>query len=217
MATTVKTAQTALEAARAAVTEWTDKAAAARAEAAELDANSGALILADPTAADDISLKVDSARRRARAYDDAAQEATQQVKAARRELLEASATQYDKDAAKAKYQLDAHTAKVDALLEQLRELDNWEYERKHLTVQAGQSYTPGVTHELLRAHRNAVNSAAYVRHYLDTGATAQMAVDLRNYGGVGHVGQPVYEVLDDLPTVVLEDRNAADELTEVSA
>lgn len=202
---TVENAEKKLETARTTVRQWEEKARDARSEAAMLDADSGAAILADPTAARDIAVRINESDLQARAYDGAAKEARERVKAARRELLEAWTAHYDKEAEKAKDAIDAHQAKLDVHLAKLKELDGWEFERKEFTPQVGDSYTPSVGAELARTHRNAVNSAAYIRYYMGTGSTPQMALDLRNYGGVGGFGVPMYEVLDDQPAVVAED------------
>lgn len=183
MATTVKTAEKALETARTTVRQWQDKAAGARAEAAELDANSGALILADPAVADEISIKVDACHRRARAFEGAAQAAREQVQEARRALLEAWIAQYDKDATKVRGEYDEHKAKIDALLAQLRELDGWEYQAVEAPTEIGASYTIAHSAFLYRQWRQALNSAAYCRYALAEGMHPAGAANLRQHGG----------------------------------
>lgn len=122
MATT-KQAQTAFEDAQGVVTEWEDKARAARSEAAELEADAGAAILADPTAADEIATRIHARQMTARTYDQAAAEARKQLSAARRELVQAWADEYDRRAKAAEKKLEKHNAAIDALVEQIRELD----------------------------------------------------------------------------------------------
>lgn len=212
MATTnLQKAEQALEAARATVTEWTDKAAAARAEAAELDANSGAAILADPTIADDISIKVDACNRRARAFDGAATEARSQLEAAGRALLEAHAEQYDREANKARKNREAHDAKIGALLDQLEELDGVPYmdgrevervKRNDPNLYTGRTIMArSVSDELAQAHTYARNACAYIRFYLATGKHPINPIHLSMHGGFAGSLASLSDLVDGTPPV----------------
>ena len=65
-------AQAEITKAESVVSEWEAKAASARAEASRLDAESGAAILADESAAERITLNIQAWERKARAFDGAA-------------------------------------------------------------------------------------------------------------------------------------------------
>lgn len=123
----IEQANAAVSKAAGVVTDWEKKAAAARAEAARLDAESGAAILEDESAAERITLNVQTWERKARAYDQAAEEARRKLLVAQREALEAEAREEDKQAAGARKAADAHVSKVAALLNELRDLDGVEY------------------------------------------------------------------------------------------
>lgn len=112
------------------VSEWEAKASAARAEADEIERGSGAAILADPSAAEKISIKVDAKQRTARAYDTAASEARDQVRAAWRKAVEAEAKDYEKAATAMRKDADKHRLEVEKLLARLKDLDGVDYEPK---------------------------------------------------------------------------------------
>lgn len=162
------------------VDEWEAKASAARAEAAEIERGSGAAILADPSAAEKISIKVDAKQRTARAYDSAAAESLEQVRAAWRKAVEAEAKQLEKDATTMRRDADKHRAEVEKLLARLKDLDGVEYEPKFGHPSYVQS---GVYHAADDAPREsksddlegraagAETQAKYVRHILATGST----------------------------------------------
>jgi hypothetical protein len=212
---TVKAAEATLETARTTVRQWQDKAAGARAEAAELDANSGALILADPAVADEISIKVDACHRRARAFEGAAQAAREQVQAATQVLLETHAADYDKQAAKARKTLEEHIAQVGALLDQLRELDGVEYVdgRTHFNARSqGDVYVAGTapdttTYRLHREIMSSTNKAAYIRYYAATGSHPGNAAQLRQYGGTTTGGLALWELMEETPAVIAQITN----------
>lgn len=84
----VESARNDVTKAEAVVIEWENKAAAVHAEARDLDANSGAFILADESQAERISVKIQTLERTARAYDGATDEAKRKTHAARRVALE---------------------------------------------------------------------------------------------------------------------------------
>ncbi|WP_176337804.1 hypothetical protein [Kocuria salina] len=203
-ATPVQKAEKALETARTTVRQWQDKAAGARAEAAELDANSGALILADPAVAEEISIKVDACHRRARAFEGAAQAAREQVQEARTALLEAWAAQYDKDAATAKQAHDEHKVKINELLAQLKDLDGWEYKPADAPTEPGSSYTIGRSAHLHQVWRRALNRAAYCRFALAEGMHPAGASSLRQYGGDVAWSEDMGSVVGPTPEAALQ-------------
>lgn len=208
MSATVKTAQQALDDARAKVTEWEAKALAARSEAATLEGESGAAILADPSVADGIATRIHAQQMTARVYDGAAAEAREQVKARRRELLEAWAAHYDRDAAKAAKARDEHKAKIDALLGQIRELDGghpWKLEAEEPKL-GGPGVIVSKLRQLAGEARNLLNSAAYCRYVLAEGAYPQGPSHLRDHGGDAHWFEDLGmgEVLESTPQAALE-------------
>ena len=204
MSTTVKAAEKALEVARTTVQQWEAKARDARSEAAQLDADSGAAILANPTAAHDIAVKINAADLQARAFDSAAAEARQQVKARRRELLEAWAAQYDKDAATARKEHDEHKAKINELLAQLKDLDGWEYKPADAPTEPGSSYTIGRSAHLHQVWRRALNRAAYCRFALAEGMHPAGASSLRQYGGDVAWSEDIGSVVGPTPEAALQ-------------
>ncbi|MFJ5861498.1 hypothetical protein ACIQCM_08740 [Pseudarthrobacter sp. NPDC092439] len=157
----IESAQDAVTKAASVVAEWEGKAAAARAEAARLDAESGAAILADESAAETISLNIQAQERKARAFDGAAAEARTKLHKAQREVLEAEAREEDKLAAAARKASAAHLAKLDALKRDIETLDECEWDRAD-----GNLGKEGVLeHE---AHRHETR-AGVIRYYLSTG------------------------------------------------
>lgn len=110
------------------VDDWEAKATAARDEAEELDRSSGAQILENPAVAEKITVKIEAAKRTARAYDAAAGEARQKVQAVYRKHVEGEAKEYERLAAAKKKEHQRHVGEVDKLLEKLRELDGVRYE-----------------------------------------------------------------------------------------
>ncbi|SKB86273.1 hypothetical protein SAMN05660916_03024 [Arthrobacter sp. 31Cvi3.1E] len=171
----VEQAQAAVTKAQSVVTEWENKAAAARAEAARLDAEAGAAILADESAAERITLNIQAHERKARAFDGAAEEAKQKLRAAQREALESEAREEDKQAAAAKKEATSHAAKVSALLKELEQLDDCAWERApirdHITGgNAGQALGKAGYLDF-SAHRHETR-AAVIRYFVATGAIA---------------------------------------------
>lgn len=204
MATTVKTAEKSLETARTTVRQWQDKAAGARAEAAELEANSGALILADPALAEDIAGKIHATEAKARVFEGTAQAARQQVQEARTALLEAWIAQYDKDAATARKEHDEHKAKINELLAQLKDLDGWEYKAADAPTTPGSSYTIGRSAHLHQVWRRALNRAAYCRFALAEGMHPAGASSLRQYGGDVAWSEDMGSVVGPTPEAALQ-------------
>ncbi|NSX37820.1 hypothetical protein HTS88_15660 [Pseudarthrobacter oxydans] len=169
-------AQAAVTKAESVVQEWEGKAAAAREEAARLDAESGAMILADESAAERVTLNIQAHERRARAFDGAASEARQKLHQAQREALEVEAREEDKLAATDRKNAATHAAKVQDLKRQLEDLDGCEWARADapdITTgrpsghqQIGKSGSLEHT-----AHRHETR-AAVIRYFLATGNVA---------------------------------------------
>ncbi|NMR29944.1 hypothetical protein [Crystallibacter degradans] len=173
----IESAQTAVTKAAAVVTDWEAKAAAARAEASRIDSEAGAAILADESAAERITLQVQSQERKARAYDQAAEEARRKLHTAQREALEAEAREEDKQAAAARKAAEAHDAKVDALLAQLKDIDGCDYEPGRATeswaADQGLTQIPAAVAKWDQADQHEVR-AAVIRYYI---ATAKVPAD----------------------------------------
>lgn len=125
--TSAERAQSNVTKAEATVSEWQAKAETARAEAAALDATAGAAILADETAADSISLKVISLERKARAYDQTANEDGMNLRTARTAVLTLEADESDKAEAVAVKRFEKHEAAVKDLLDKLEALAGNKY------------------------------------------------------------------------------------------
>lgn len=120
--TSAERAQSNVTKAEATVSEWQAKAAAARAEAADLDATAGAAILADESAAERITLQVQTLERKAGAFDQAATEAGKNLRAARIAVLTTEADALEKESAKVRRVLDKHVAEVAKAKDALEEL-----------------------------------------------------------------------------------------------
>lgn len=156
--------------AAAVVAEWETKAAAARAEAARLDGESGAAILEDEAAAERITLNVQTWERKARAYDQAAEEARRKHISAYREALEVEAREEDKQAAAAGKASAAHSAKVAGLLAQLKELEGLDFAPVHIhSAVSGITISTTASDALQRPARTHQIRAALIRYYLQTG------------------------------------------------
>lgn len=168
----VEQAQAAVAKAASVVSEWEAKAAAARAEAARLDAESGAAILEDPSAAERVTLSIQAQERTARAYDGAAAEARRKLEAAQRDALEAEAREEDKLAAAERKEAAGHTDKVTALKRQLEELDECGWDRaSSLDVITGRpsGQQIGKAGQLEHSAHRHETRAATIRYFLTTG------------------------------------------------
>ncbi|MDQ0923103.1 hypothetical protein QF038_001611 [Pseudarthrobacter sp. W1I19] len=165
-------AQAAVTKAESVVTEWKGKASAAREEAARLDAESGAAILLDESAAERITLNIQAHERRARAYDQAAAEARKKLHDAQREALEMEAREEDKLAASARKESTSHAGKVADLKCQLEDLDECGWDRAAgIDVLTGRpsGQQVGKAWQLdHKAHRHETR-AATIRYFLATG------------------------------------------------
>lgn len=212
----------AVEDAEATQAEWENKAAAVRADARELDANAGALILADETQAEKISIKIQSLERTARAYDGAAAEAKRKLHAAHRRRVETEAKEEDRLADQAQKRLDTHSKAVDSLLAQLKDLDECDYEPGQSTGD-GYAATHGLkqvpkwyymSQEVLK-HRT---RAAVIRYFLRTGTQPRDYYELNNELGTDFsgFGTSIAEQ-DDYPPIVSEYRDSAIEFERVGA
>ncbi|MET3949699.1 hypothetical protein [Arthrobacter sp. UYEF36] len=166
------------------VAEWEAKAAAARAEAARLDAESGAAILEDESAAERITLNVQTWERKARAYDQAAEEARRKHVSAYREALEVEAREEDKQAAAAGKTAAALTAKVAALVGQLKELENVDFAAVPVYVgSTGKNYALPNSEILQATTRRHEVRAALIRYYIQTGTLTNDVHDLNQLLG----------------------------------
>jgi hypothetical protein len=167
-----ESAQNAVTKAEGVVAEWERKAADARAEAGRLDAESGAAILEDESAAERITLNIQTWERKARAYDQAAGEARSKLLAAQKGALEAEAHEEEKESAADRKKADAHEAKVLILVAELEKLDGSGWERASfidpVTGQRGGQFI-GLTGQLnSTSERHAIRAAA-IRYFLATG------------------------------------------------
>lgn len=168
-------AQTAVTKAEGVVAEWERKAADARAEAVRLDGESGAAILEDESAAERITLNVQTLERKARAFDQAAGEARKKLHAAQKEALEIEAREEDKLAADARKDAVAHAEKIADLKRKLEDLDECEWDRAYTTDVNGRpsGQSTGKAGNLdYSAHRHETRAAA-IRYFLATGTIPQ--------------------------------------------
>ncbi|WP_156491132.1 hypothetical protein [Brevibacterium casei] len=181
--------------AQAVVDEWEAKASAARAEAAEIERGSGAAILADPSAAEKISIKVDAKQRTARAYDSAAAESLEQVRAAWRKAVEAEAKQLEKDAVNFRKEAAKIEAEESKLIDKLEALQGVRYEPvlgrptslDHGVYVRGDDLPRQTRSDDLKARAGGAEAQTkMVRHALETGQT-------NGYDGqslIGHLDTP---------------------------
>ncbi|MBT2538683.1 hypothetical protein [Arthrobacter sp. ISL-69] len=217
----IESAQNAVTKAESVVSEWEAKAAAARAEAARLDAESGAAILEDESAAERVTLNIQAHERRARAFDGAAAEARQKLHKARKEALEAEAREEDKESATLHKQSEAHTAKVAVLQKQLEDLDDCPWARASLTDSVtGRQYGEhmGRTGYLdAESERHAVR-AAVIRTFIATGSVPNDYYDINNAVGTSFNGfaRSIHD-RDNIPASVLAARDAGLSFAAVEA
>jgi hypothetical protein len=169
-------AQNAVTKAEGVVNEWERKASEARSEAARLDAESGAAILEDESAAERITLNIQAQERKARAFDGAAAEARQKLRLAQKESLEVEAREEDRLAASDRKEAAAHSTKVQDLKRQLEALDECEWDRAdaHDAITGRPSgQQTGKSGALdYSAHRHETRAGA-IRYFLATGLIPQ--------------------------------------------
>jgi hypothetical protein len=207
-----ESAQNTVTKAESVVAEWDSKAAAARAEVARLNAESGAAILADESAADQIALNVQSWELKAKAYDQAAKEAAQKLLRARREVLEAEARHEEKEAAVLQKQSEAHAAKVAVLQKQLEELDECDWIRGQTidTVNGNPvGWQLGRGSVLAsEAERHAVRAAG-IRYFIATGKVPNDYYELNDVVGTSFNGfaRSIHE-RDNIPKSLYAARDA---------
>lgn len=208
-----KNAQTAVDKAQSIVTEWEAKAAAARAEAVRIDAEAGAAILADESAAERITVQVQSQERKARAYDQAAEEARRKLHAAQREAFEVEAREEDKQAAAARKKGEAHEAKVMALRDQLQELDGCGWERGPITdgitgAVVGTQTGKGAEYDFQVLRHN--TRAAIIRYFMATGKMPRDWHDLNTELGTNFttLSSPISNIEGAFPDSVTAARDA---------
>jgi len=208
-------AQTAVTKAEGEVMEWEAKAAAARAEASRLDAESGATILEDPSAAERVTLSIQAQERTARAYDGAAAAARKKLRAAQRDALEAEAREEDKLTAAATKALKAHNDKVDGLLKALQDLDGCEYAPAPSKADAGGSQIPKST-GLWRTIREHEIRAALIRYFIATGKITHEIYELNTELGTNF--QNLMRTIPgegiEIPASIVAARNAGISFTE---
>jgi hypothetical protein len=205
-------AQNAVTKAEGIVSDWERKAADARAEAARMDAESGAAILEDEAAAERITLNVQTLERKARAYDQAAAEARKNLHAAQREALEAEARDEDKEAAALRKKATAHYAKVDALVAELEKLDECEWDRAQMTDPiTGQKYgnQPGLGHRINDEAARHETRAAAIRYFIKTGKVPHDFYEINNVMGTEFPGfaRSIHDQ-DNLPQSIYAARDA---------
>ena len=214
-------AQAAVTKAESVVSEWEAKAAAARAEVARLNAESGAAILADESAADRIALNVQSWELKAKAYDQAAAEARKKLQKAQREVLATEARDEDKESVSLRKQSEAHATKVEALKKQLEELDDCDWTRGPVMdtvtghVGGWQLGKCGVLD--FESERHAVR-AAVIRYFLQTGKVPADYYEVNDVVGTNFPGfaRSIHD-RDNIPDSVIAARNAGFDFAGVSA
>ncbi|ALV44706.1 hypothetical protein MB46_03445 [Arthrobacter alpinus] len=195
LSSSAERAQSNVTKAEATVSEWQAKAATARTEAAALDATAGAAILADETAADSISLKVISLERKARAYDQAANEAGKQLNAARIAVLSLEADESDRAEVDAVKRYQKHEAAVKDLLDKLEALAGVKFVEAPEEAVSGPREVIESTAEQLEgvAHAHRANAAG-IRYFLKTGTAEQNTVEINRVLGTnfptGYINAP---------------------------
>lgn len=205
-------AQNAVTKAEGVVADWERKAADARAEAARLDAESGAAILEDESAAERITLNIQSWELKARAFDQAAGEARKKLHGAQKEALEAEAREEDKESAAILKKADAHEAKVAALMGELEKLDECPWVRGPLTdTVTGDTYGhhTGRSGGLrFQQERHAIRAAA-IRYFVATGKAPNDFYEINDVVGTTFKGfaRSIYEN-DYLPASIYAARDA---------
>ncbi|MFW0773546.1 hypothetical protein ACLRGI_10295 [Paenarthrobacter nitroguajacolicus] len=207
-----ETAQAAVTKAEQTVAEWERKASDARADAARLDGESGAAILEDESAAERITLNVQTLERKARAYDQAAAEARRKLLAVQKEALEAEAREEHKEAAALRKKAEAHNAKVSALVGELEKLDDCKWDRAQFTDSVtgsayGRMVGLGERHggEALRHETR----AAVIGYFIATGKVPADFYDINNVMGTTIPGfaRSIHDE-DNIPQSVLAARDA---------
>lgn len=176
-----QTTPTAVAKAQATVEQWEQKASDARAEAQRVDSESGREILENPNAAEKITLKVQTLERQARAFDGAAAEARDQLKAAWRKTVEAEAKQLDKDAVTMRKDAEKVRVEAEKLIAKLEAVEGVRYEPvlgRPTSVDHG-IYVEGDdlpretrSQDLESRAAGAETQAQLVRHVLETGSVS---------------------------------------------
>ncbi|BCW62473.1 hypothetical protein [Arthrobacter sp. StoSoilB22] len=205
-------AQAAVTKAEQTVAEWERKASDARAEAARMDGESGAAILEDESAAERITLNVQTLERKARAFDQAAAEARNKLLAAQKDALEAEAREEHKEAAALRKKADTHDAKVAALLGELEKLDDCRWDRAQFTDEiSGRAY--GQMVGLGDRHRGEAlrheTRGAVIGYFIATGKVPSDFYDINNVMGTTIPGfaRSIHDE-DNIPQSVLAARDA---------
>lgn len=202
-----ESAQTAVAKAEAVVMEWEAKAATARTQAAELDANSGSLILADESAAESIGLQIQTLERKARAFDQAAAEAGRKLNAAQREVLEAEAREEDKLQAQDEKALIKHDERTAELMKALADHNGDVYVMNNSPMAIGETrHVP--RSELLQqsAVRHQIRAAA-IRYFIATGKTPNDLYEINNVLRT-NLNAFLYSLSDGVPQSVYAARDA---------
>lgn len=209
---TLEQAKSAVTKAEATVSEWDGKVAAARAEVGRLNAESGAAILADESAADRIALNVQTWELKAKAYSQASAEARQKLHYAQREALEVEARDEDKAAESLRKQSATHGAKVEALKKQLEELDGCDWTRGPVIDKMTgyvSGWQLGKVGELdFESDRHTVR-AAVIRYFLQVGKVPTDYYDINTALGTSFssLGRSIHD-RDNIPASVIAARDA---------
>lgn len=106
---------------------WRGKLASAQESLAQLEHTAGSVLLDDPAAEARLPHQIDVATSQVRAFERAVREADARLDHAQRAVLVAEADDEDAAAAKAERDLQAISARVDALLAQLLDANNCRY------------------------------------------------------------------------------------------
>jgi hypothetical protein len=146
------------------------------------------LILEDESAAERITLNVQSWERKARAFDQAAEEARRKHVIAYRAALEVEAREEEKLAAAAGKAAASHVTKVKAALAELKDLDDIDYAAVGVYVgKSGQNYAVSRGDALQAEARKHEVRAAMIRYFVRTGRITHEVHELNTEMGTSIV------------------------------
>lgn len=167
------------------------KAAEATATIERMEAESVDAIVDDPRQAEKIDAGITSQRRMAHAFTAKAAQYREKATTSYREALDLEAVELHREADKMDKQSAQHTAKVDGMLAQLKDLDGLEYGPSVRVKNVGgewvdQVHSASVSAELRRNVESIRIKADNNLHYLATGRLAFDRYELNNELGSSH-------------------------------
>lgn len=183
------------EAARIEAQEWESKATAMLTEANQLDESANAAILQDDTAAERITIQVNTWQRKAKAHEQAAREARAKVDHAAKEVLRIEADELDKEAGKISkviHSLKMEISKAQAALEQIAGYRVAPVEVSNGVTDAGR---------LGQLNWNALHlqtQAQVIRYWLDSNELPRTLNDLNAKYGDMHETSPFFAGTDNI-------------------